>query len=56
MNAMFHITSKQLGEVILGRTNRGVLLLELAHNGGVVSFAGHKESENLLPVFGHDEL
>lgn len=49
-------TSKKMGEIIVAFTDCGVLLLELAHDGGVVPFAGHKESENLLPVFGHNEL
>lgn len=56
MSIMFHFPSKQMGKRILGFADRGVLLLELAHNGRVVPFAGHEESENLLPVFGHDEL
>lgn len=56
MNTMFHFTSKQMGKIILRFTDRSVLLLELAHNGRVIPFAGHEESENLLPVFGHNEL
>lgn len=40
----------------MGLTDRGVLLLQLAHDGGVVPLAGHEEPEHLLPVFGHDEL
>lgn len=40
----------------VGLTDRGVLLLQLGHDGGVVPLAGHEEPEHLLPVFGHDEL
>lgn len=38
---MFRFTSRQMGEIIMGFTDCGVLLLELAHNGRVVPFAGH---------------
>lgn len=42
--------------LMVSPTDCGVLLLELAHNGRVVLFAGHEQPENLLPVFGHNEL
>lgn len=53
---MFHFTSKKMGETMMDLTDCGVLLLELAHDGRVVFFASHQESEYLLPVFGHNEL
>lgn len=37
-------------------TDRGVLLLQLGHDGWVIPLARHEEPEHLLPVFGHDEL
>lgn len=39
-----------------GFTDRGVLLLQLGHDGWVVPLAGHEKPEHLLPVFGHDKL